>query len=506
MLLSLPLESPTVEENDNDIYNLGQVTNVNQLRDVSPGDWAYEALRNLVETYGCIAGYPDGTYRGNRAMTRYEFAAGLNACLQQIERLIAASTADFVTKEDLAILQRLMGEFEAELATLGTRVDNLEGRVAFLEDNQFSTTTKLVGEVIFGLAGVAAGEDNIDRVPAFGDRVRIELETSFTGEDLLFTRLSAGNMPEFSGETGTFEGEISFAQPEGNDVGLEVLLYQFPLNDNIRVWLKAAGGAADDFTDTLNVLDGDGGSGAISAFGTRNPIYFLVEGSGLGMQAQLGAFEVSAGYVAVSPEDPSDGAGLFNGDYSALGQIGFSPIDDLKVAFTYIHTYNQLDTGTGSSLANFRSFTEDNFGTAVPLVSDSYGVELTWQLSDRLILGGWGGYTKATTLSTLGGQIDRGSLDIWNWAVTLAALDLLKEGSTAGIVFGMEPKVTDSSVELPGIDDEDDDTSLHIEAFYEYPVSDNISITPGIIVITSPNFDNDNDTLLIGTIRTTFSF
>ena len=169
-------------------------------------------------------------------------------------------------------------------------------------------------------------------------------------------------------------------------------------------------------------------------------------------------------------------------------------------------TYNQLDTGTGSSLANFRSFTEDNFGTAVPLVSDSYGVQLTWQLSDRLILGGWGGYTKATTLSTLGGQIDRGSLDIWNWAVTLAALDLLKEGITAGIVFGMEPKVTDSSVELPGIDDEDDDTSLHIEAFYEYPVSDNISITPGVIVITSPNFNDDNDTLLIGTIRTTFTF
>ena len=125
----LQLEPPILED---DISNLEQVTNVNQLRDVSPGDWAYEALRNLVETYGCIAGYPDGTYRGNRAMTRYEFAAGLNACLQQIERLIAASTADFVTKEDLAILQRLMGEFEAELATLGTRVDNLEGRVAFL--------------------------------------------------------------------------------------------------------------------------------------------------------------------------------------------------------------------------------------------------------------------------------------------------------------------------------------------------------------------------------------
>ena len=112
-----------------------QVTNVTQLRDVSPGDWAFEALRSLVERYGCIAGYPDGTYRGNRAMSRYEFAAGLNACLQQVERLIASSTADFVTRGDLETLQRLVQEFQTELTTLGTRVDALDGRVAFLEDH-----------------------------------------------------------------------------------------------------------------------------------------------------------------------------------------------------------------------------------------------------------------------------------------------------------------------------------------------------------------------------------
>ena len=80
---------------------LEQVTNVSQLRDVSPGDWAFEALRSLVERYGCIAGYPDGTYRGNRAMSRYEFAAGLNACLQQIERLLGSGTGNFATKADL---------------------------------------------------------------------------------------------------------------------------------------------------------------------------------------------------------------------------------------------------------------------------------------------------------------------------------------------------------------------------------------------------------------------
>ena len=122
---------------------MAQVTSVSQLRDVSPTDWAYEALRSLVERYGCIVGYPDTTFRGNRALSRYEFAAGLNACMQQMERLLAASEA--VIREDIEKLQRLVKEFEAELVALGTRVDNLEGRVAFLEDHQFSTTAKLSG-------------------------------------------------------------------------------------------------------------------------------------------------------------------------------------------------------------------------------------------------------------------------------------------------------------------------------------------------------------------------
>ena len=61
--------------------SLDQVTSVTQFSDVYPTDWAYQALSNLVETYGCVAGYPNGTFRGNRAMTRYEAAALLNACL-----------------------------------------------------------------------------------------------------------------------------------------------------------------------------------------------------------------------------------------------------------------------------------------------------------------------------------------------------------------------------------------------------------------------------------------
>ena len=118
------------------------VTSVSQLSDVKPTDWAFQALQSLVERYGCIAGYPDKTYRGNRAMTRYEFAAGLNSCMDRVNDLIAASTADMVKKEDLATLRKLQEQFAAELATLRGRVDGLESKVATLEKQQFSTTTK----------------------------------------------------------------------------------------------------------------------------------------------------------------------------------------------------------------------------------------------------------------------------------------------------------------------------------------------------------------------------
>ena len=113
-----------------------QVTSVTQFSDVYPTDWAYQALSNLVEQYGCVAGYPNGTFRGNRAMTRYEAAALLNACLDRVTE---------VTDE----LRRLLKEFETELAILRGRVDGLEARVGELEATQFSTTTKLKGVATF---------------------------------------------------------------------------------------------------------------------------------------------------------------------------------------------------------------------------------------------------------------------------------------------------------------------------------------------------------------------
>ncbi len=166
-----PAESPTsvMEQVINYGENtgkerIGQVTSVSQFSDVRPTDWAFQALQSLVERYGCIVGYPDRTFRGNRAMTRYEFAAGLNACMERINELIASATADLVKKEDLETLQRLMEEFEAELAGLRARIDSLEGRTAKLEKQQFSTTTKLNATALFVLGSVWGDEGAIGRI------------------------------------------------------------------------------------------------------------------------------------------------------------------------------------------------------------------------------------------------------------------------------------------------------------------------------------------------------
>ena len=499
---------------------LEQVTSVSQLSDVQPTDWAFQALQSLVERYGCIAGYPNGTYRGNRALTRYEFAAGVNACLDRVNELITTATSDLVTREDLSTLTRLQEEFAAELATLRGRVDALEASAAELEANQFSTTTKLAGEVVVGVAGIVTGEnadgDELDDSTVLVDRARLELSTSFTGEDLLFTRLATGNFAGFTDVTGTAEGELAFTQDESNDLGVEVLLYYFPLTEQTEVILGASGTAFDDFASTVNFLDGDGGSGALSAFGTRNPIYYLGDGAGLGIRQQFGSsLELSLGYLAGEANNPVDGNGVFNGPYSALAQLVIKPSQRFNIGLTYINSYNADDTGTGSGRVSFARFDDEFFdeigvpGVDVPTTSNSYGVELSWQLSDRFVLGGWVGYTNTRLLSTAGGLFDRGGLDIFNYAVTLAFPDLGKQGNLLGFVVGMEPKITDSTISStnPDIDvDEDDDTSLHIEGFYQFQLTDNIAITPGAIWITAPDFNNDNDDIVIGTIRTTFTF
>ncbi|MCC5602934.1 iron uptake porin [Nostoc favosum] len=481
---------------------MGQVTSVSQFSDVQPTDWAFQALQSLVERYGCIAGYPNSTYRGNRALTRYEFAAGLNACLDRVNELIATATGDLLNKQDLATLQKLQEDFSAELATLRGRVDAVEARTAELEANQFSTTTKLQGQVVAVVSDVLSGntvnsEEITDENTTLGVRARIELVTSFTGQDTLFTRIQANNI--LSPDIRTPEGNLFFAGDGTTNASIDALFYRFPLGERTEVIAIANAGAADDLTTTVNIFDGDGAFGALSTFGTRNPIYYQIGGAGLGVTHEFGdKLALSLGYLSGTANDPTPNNGLFNGSYGALAQLTVKPSDRITIGLTYINSYNQ-PLLTGSNAANLAPLDLDADGTLDSrFSSNSYGVQASIGITDNIVLGGWAGYTNSRTLNG-----NRGEVDIWNYAVTLGFPDLGKEGNLAGIIAGVEPRLTSSNI--AGLDS-DPDTSYHLEAFYQYKLSDNITITPGVIWLTSPDHNNDNDDVVIGALRTTFSF
>jgi hypothetical protein len=520
-----------------------QVTNVNQLSDVRPTDWAYEALRSLVERYGCIAGYPDGTYRGNRALTRYEFAAGVNACLQQIERLIASNTADFVTKADLETLQRLVDEFKTELATLGTRVDKLEGRVAFLEDNQFSTTTKLQGEVIFALTD----EFNLDTSnnTVFQDRVRLTFNTSFTGRDRLVTRLAAGNAELFNDPTNIIDGRLTEGQQTfnigntgSNNVIVDWLAYYFNFGAS-KVYLAATGGIHSDYAPTLNPYfeDYDGGNGALSTFASENPIYRIGGGAGAAISFGVGPLEsilgpstLTIGYLAGSgafgANNPIEKAGLYDGDYAALGQLNFNLGDRIGVGATYVHGYHnagtaifdlggsdQLFDSTGAVVGTGRgvvgSFAANNPSSflvlnglnrgVTPVVTNSYGGQVAFRLSENISLSGFASYTQAIL-------IGQGRGDIWTYGGGIAIADLGKPGNVLGLFAGVEPTLRGVTAGLRPAAGFDRDNVWHFEGFYKFKVNENISVTPGVIWITAPSQNDNNDDAVIGTLRTTFTF
>lgn len=508
-----------------------QVTNVSQLSDVRPTDWAYEALRSLVERYGCIAGYPDGTFRGNRAMTRYEFAAGLNACLQQIERQLGQS-GDYATKSDLETLQRLVDEFRTELATLGTRVDQLEGRVGFLEDHQFSTTTKLAGEAIFAITD-EFNQNGISNNTVFQDRVRLTFNTSFTGRDRLVTRLAAGNANtlnrfKYGTDAGAlagtpfYEGQQTFNITGGstnNNVVLDWLAYYFNFGSS-KVYLAATGGIHSDYAPTLNPYfeDYDGGNGALSTFASENPIYRIGGGAGaaisLGvgpLQSILGPSTLTIGYLAgPSANDPSEKNGLFDGDYAALGQLNFNLGDRIGVGATYVHGYHNsgsdiFDIGggignavVGSAAANRPSLLL-GAGNERPVVTNSYGGEVAFRLSENISISGFGTYTQATVLG-------RGRADIWTYGAGVALSDFGKPGSVLGLFAGVEPTLRGASPGLRPAGGFARDNVWHFEGFYKYKLNENISVTPGVIWVTAPGQNDDTDDAVIGTLRTTFTF
>ncbi|MFN5262908.1 MAG: iron uptake porin [Pseudanabaena sp.] len=510
------------------------VTSVSQLSDVKPTDWAFTALQSLVERYGCIAGYPDRTFRGKQATSRYEFAAGLNACLDKINEIISAGLADKVSKEDLATLQKLQEEFAAELATLRGRVDTLEAKTAKLEAQQFSTITKLYGQAIFGLQGrlrnsadlsprngiLTANEADPATNLTLGYDLQLNLLTQFDfhNRSLLLVGLRAANLTTGSGNI--FQDNFTRLGYESNSANtfvLSDLSYRFMLGDN-AVFIVGTEGV-----NPVTVFRGpnrveSAGLGPLSAFAQRNPILELGRSrAGVGFDWQIDdRISLQGIYAAGDPANPTtlgNGGGLFGSDYTLGGQLTLTPTDAIDVALYYLHAYTtggSLKISSGDSLIS-------NGGAN--FLTDAIGATLNWRLSPYLTLGTWGGYTKSNAVNGASGTVET-----TNWMVYLNLPDLFGRGNLGGIYVGQPPKIVSSNLSFGNLSFGNVPSSIglngvafgavgsqpasttHVELFYRYRISDNISITPGVIFLFNPVHTSTSDTITIGTIRTTFTF
>ncbi|WP_415399868.1 iron uptake porin [Synechococcus sp. W4D4] len=522
-----------------------QVTSITQFSDVQPTDWAYQALSNLIERYGCVAGYPNGTYRGNRAMTRYEAAALLNACLDRITE---------VTDE----LKRLMKEFERELAVLRGRVDGLEARVGELEATQFSTTTKLRGQATFVLGANAFSgtstqnsalpfNNNYNRAnygaTVFNYDVRLNFDTSFTGKDLLRTTLRADN---FFGADG--HGDHTHASPYGygltflevatnaptqnNVVEVNRLFYNFPLGDSFsvnvgaRVRMDDAGmlGMWPSVYPADSVLDVFTYAGAPGAYNTS---YGLGAGAGIVYNDVLGAdgWTLSTNYVSANggsgnPTLGTAGNGGIGTEASSstsvtqLGYTGgkFPVVGGSAWGFAAAYAYSQnmaLPIGTPLALVYGGTGTTNSFGLSGYWVPESTG----WIPS---VSTGWG------TSSIQNGPL---YTNTWakaqSWYVGLQWPDTFVKGNDLGMAVGQAPFITNKgkSTEFATANGVNTplDSNYMWEWWYKFQVTDNITVTPALYYIN--NYDgmagkkntrtgarNATDTVFGGLLKTTFKF
>jgi hypothetical protein len=530
--------------------DVAEVTSVSQLSDVRPTDWAFTALQSLVERYGCIAGYPDRTFRGGKALARYEFAAGLNACLDKINEIISAGLADKVSKEDLATLQKLQEEFAAELATLRGRVDTLDKKVATLEAQQFSTTTKLSGLAFFNMTGATAGGDVIRETGArnaitgrpvtatatrpnltFGYYLFLNLTTSFTGKDALVTQLVTGNGNSpannfvsngFFNSWGTpFLDQTGV--PSANTFNIRELFYSFPVASNVNVaigprlnfyryfdanrftfYLTGATSFNSNGSTLSNAVDR--GSGAVVTW-TINPQFKLTA-------AYLG--ENTEFLPATNPNfntSSNPQQGLFGGTNTLTAELVYSPSKEANIRFLYtrsnikttnVGTANNRVTGATAEPLPYGVADDGQGGGINNATADTIVLNFDWLISKGF--GVFGRYSYGSTnISPLNPAVQGGSVNVNAFQFGLAFPDLFKESALAVLSF-VVPHSYSSGRNFLASGGGDGATQYELELSYYYPINKNIAIVPAFYAIFNPNSFSTNPTVFVGNLRTQFSF
>lgn len=530
---NLPTSEQSIDDSTGN--SIDQVNSIDQFSDVKPTDWAYESLKSLIERYNCVNNTADGKYDGNRSLTRYEFANDLNACLDTISKLIAASTSNFVKKEDLAGLQRMKQDFSPELAEIQARIGKAEDRVTKLEGSQFSTTTKLSGFAWFNVNGsVASGNvrrglgERIGTNPLIGNAIEpsitssayawLEFNTSFTGKDSLMLQIAAGNgLPGVNNYTnrGVEYTYSDFTNQSGGvnpgDAVIRELYYQFPVGKDFEVvvgprfnyfrffeynryayYFSPKGGPPIFNYLTFNSANStlvnaiDRGGGAVITWNI-NPQFTL----------RVGYLGESNEYL---PNPPFGSAfnpsmGIFAGTNTTTAELTYKVSDRANVRFLYtrsnLQAYPQFrDNFTnngvnviGNGLAEpIYGVADDGFGGSVKnATANTFAMNFDWALSDYFGLFGRYAYGNTNITPTTAGR-PSGDVNAQAFQLGFAFPDLFKRGTMGTLSFVVPFDVLDGRQYLV-TGNGNGGTEWNMEASYYLPITDNIAVLPSFFMI-----------------------
>lgn len=548
--------SEIIEDN-----SLAQVNSVSQLRDVQPTDWAYEALKNLVEEYDCLEGYPNRDFRGDRPLTRYEFAAALNSCLSYP----LLSGENIINQDDLDIINQLMSQFNAELTQLNDNLDGLETRISSLEDQQFSTTTKLNGSAWINFTGVstgnnvkfealpntpsnlrfAGGRDGItglplvdtirDAEPTLSSLTWLTFNTSFSGDDSLTVQLAAGNgnspinnyvSAGFFNTYGTPYTDQTAGKNTGvNEVLIQGLSYTFPVTDSVKLsvgpminWFSyfdfnnftyfANGASSYVSINTPQSSATFSGAGAVLDWNLTDQLTWKTAYLGENIPYLSSKF----GYNTASNSD----YGLFGGTNATTTELTYSPTDDLNLRFRYNYTrlqgyggqvgggyvapipYGYLDAGTGFSVYDPTTQTITSGGLD-HAYAHTFAFNFDWLLNPNFGLFGRYSYGNIN-LEPINQEVN-----VQSWQVGMAFPDLGKEGALGVLTF-VVPMDIQQGRKYFVAGGGDGGTIYDLEASYYYPLNDNLAIVPAFYTIFNANNFESNPNIYVGNLRMQFTF
>ena len=524
--------------------DLAQGLRVTDFSDVAPSDWAYQALSNLVDNYQCLVGYPDRTFRGQRSLTRYEFAAGLNACLD-----VLVSTLGDVSVEDLEAIRRLQEEFSTELVALQGRVDALEAETASLRAQQFATQTKLRGSAFMSIGdGFSNGNILAEGVSAFvprrdpvtlapvvrtitndasttaGGLTWINMDTSFTGSDRLKIQLAAGagtapgNFYASAGLFNTFGAPFTFQNPAANfDVILRELSYMFPVGDSLTLEVGPRINWYSYFDNNRYTFFLTGANSFNSSGGTQ--VNTIDRGAGaVAVWNVADWMDVRVGYLAENNEflpglrpasDPS--VGLFGGTTTLTGQIGLRPVNNLNLRFLYTRsnlmptTFNGVAMVGGTAGEPIYGFADNGAnGSVTNAPADTFLVNFDW--TPWTWLGLFGRYSYGSVKLTDAATRARiGDVNGQSFQLGVAFPDLFKPGALGTVSYLIPYDVTGGRQFLVS-GGGNGGTQQEVEVSYRYPINRNLAVMPSFYWIMNANNFSTNPDIFLFNLQGQISF